>query len=189
MAPVEEIKQAYRPTISDPVKNLIRRYDNQQAFSEYKWEYIKLWVSLAIQYPGEILKAQADQTYGYWYPDVQYWNVWTYMLDNDFGASMTPLIGGPLYDWVTNAATSYRSIPIYGMLWSIGLNMLAAFALGAICIVKKRARLLMAFLPVVARIPDTDDLHPGVCGIPIYLLPVYHAALPCQHYLPCPIAK
>ena len=63
---------------------------------------------------------------------------------------MTPLIGGPLYDWVTNAATSYRSIPIYGMLWSIGLNMLAAFALGAICIVKKRARLLMAFLPVVA---------------------------------------
>ena len=28
--------------------------------------------------------------------------------------------------------------------------MLAAFALGAICIVKKRARLLMAFLPVVA---------------------------------------
>lgn len=150
LAPVEEIKQAYRPTISDPVKNLIRRYDNQQAFSEYKWEYIKLWVSLAIQYPGEILKAQADQTYGYWYPDVQYWNVWTYMLDNDFGASMTPLIGGPLYDWVTNAATSYRSIPIYGMLWSIGLNMLAAFALGAICIVKKRARLLMAFLPVVA---------------------------------------
>lgn len=122
---------------------MIRRYDNQQAFSEYKWEYIKLWVSLAIQYPGEILKAQADQTYGYWYPDVQYWNVWTYMLDNDFGASMTPLIGGPLYDWVTNAATSYRSIPIYGMLWSIGLNMLAAFALGAICIVKKRARLLM----------------------------------------------
>lgn len=53
LAPVEEIKQAYRPTISDPVKNLIRRYDNQQAFSEYKWEYIKLWVSLAIQYPGD----------------------------------------------------------------------------------------------------------------------------------------
>lgn len=150
LAPVEEIKEAYRPNISDPVKDLIRRYNNQQAFSEYRWEYIKLWVSLALKYPGEIIKAQADQTYGYWYPDVQYWNVWTYTVDNDFGISTTPLIDGPVYNMVRNAATSYRTIPIYGMVWSIGLNMLAVFALGAVCIVKRKAWLLTAFIPTVA---------------------------------------
>lgn len=150
LAPVDEIKEAYRPYISDPVKDLIRHYDNQQAFSEYKWDYLNLWISLALKYPGEILLAQADQTYGYWYPDVQYWNVWTYMLDNEFGAEITPLIGGPLYTAVRAAATSYRSIPLYGMIWSIGLNVLAFFALGVICIVKRRAWLLTAFLPIAA---------------------------------------
>lgn len=150
LAPVEEIRQAYRSTISDPVKNLIRHYNNQQAFSEYKWDYLRLWISLALKYPGEILLAQADQTYGYWYPDVQYWNVWTYMLENEFGAEMTPLIGGPLYNAVRAAATSYRSIPVYGMVWSIGLNVLVFFALAAVCIVKRRAWLLTAFLPIAA---------------------------------------
>lgn len=150
LAPVEEIKEVYRPYISDPVKNLIRRYDNQQAFSEYKWDYVKLWVSLALKYPGEIILAQADQTYGYWYPDVQYWNVWTYIVDNEFGVSTTPLIDEPIYSAVRAAATSYRSIPVYGMVWSIGLNMLAVFALGAICIVKRKAWLLAAFIPTVA---------------------------------------
>ncbi len=103
LAPVEEIKAAYRPYISDPVKNLIRYYNNQEAFSTYKWEYLKLWVSLAVKYPWEIIKAQADQTYGYWYPDVQYWNVWTYMVANDFGLTETPLIDGPVSELVRGA--------------------------------------------------------------------------------------
>lgn len=150
LAPVEEIKEAYASYISDPVKNLIRRYGNQEAFSVHKWDYIKLWVSLALKYPGEILKAQADQTYGYWYPDVQYWNVWNYIVENDFGITGTPLIGDPLYTIVRAAAFSYKHIPLYGTLWSIGLNMLAVFALGAVCIVKRKPWLLAAFLPTAA---------------------------------------
>ena len=150
LAPVEEIKAAYRPYISDPVKNLIRYYNNQEAFSTYKWEYLKLWVSLAVKYPWEIIKAQADQTYGYWYPDVQYWNVWTYMVANDFGLTETPLIDGPVSELVRGAATSYRTIPVYGLFWSIGLNVLAFCAVGMACIARKKAWLLAAFVPVAA---------------------------------------
>ncbi|MDE5854374.1 MAG: hypothetical protein K2H19_04850, partial [Ruminococcus sp.] len=70
---VSLIPERYAPQISDPIKNLVRETNNQEYITEHKSDFLKLWIELGIEHPETYIIAHVYQTYGYWYPDVQYW--------------------------------------------------------------------------------------------------------------------
>ena len=82
---VSQIKKEYDPALSDPIKTLVRQTGNQEYIAEHKIDYFKLWIELGIEHPSTYLKAQIDQTKGYWYPDIQYWVTTTMMKENSWG--------------------------------------------------------------------------------------------------------
>lgn len=66
LADSKELAEAYTPTISDPVKNTIRKYDNQKYIKEHAVDLIMLYLKLGAQHPMQYLTAWIDQTRGYW---------------------------------------------------------------------------------------------------------------------------
>lgn len=87
---VDSIGEEYHAEISDYIKNLVRRYNNQEFLSEHKSDYFKLWINLGMRHPYTYIKAWADQTDGYWNCRNYYWNVWWRGIpDNDFGIVQT----------------------------------------------------------------------------------------------------
>ncbi|MBQ6569221.1 MAG: hypothetical protein IJL87_03095, partial [Clostridia bacterium] len=63
---VEEIKEKYVPDCVDPLKSDL--YDgglDHQALEQNKGQFFGLWFQLLLKYPGEYIKAYADETLGY----------------------------------------------------------------------------------------------------------------------------
>lgn len=61
----EGMLTAYNPYIADGVKNGI---DND-VFKENLGDFLKVWFSTGLKYPGEYLEAFLTNTMGFWYPD------------------------------------------------------------------------------------------------------------------------
>ena len=85
LADVERIPETYLWYISDPMKELMREKDYQQALSEHKADYIKLYFSRLVKHPWTYVKAWVDQTKGYWNSGYPYW-IWCLYTDgSDIG--------------------------------------------------------------------------------------------------------
>jgi len=147
---VEKIPGEYSEYISDPIKTLIREKDNQDYIVSHKKDYFLLWMQLGIRYPGEYVKAQIDQTRGYWTPDVQYWVTTTEMTEhadvlNIYRTSLLPGFVTQIAGWIENA---YIEIPLLGMLWSIGFYLW--ITLLALVLRKRQQKSVLPFIPVLA---------------------------------------
>ena len=81
---VEEVRWAYVPYISDPVKNLFK----SDVFNSNPLRYAEVWLKLGISHPLVYLDAFLNQCYGYWYPDTLYWTVYHKISDNELGLSI-----------------------------------------------------------------------------------------------------
>lgn len=147
---LEALKEEYAPLVSDPIKDAIRD-GNQQYLVDNKLDYFLLWVEIGIEHPVTYFEAYREGTEGYYYPDVQYWNVKCGVKENELGVEVVGLyntnlayIARVLYEnW-------YRLIPIGGLLASIGSVVWLLWILIVYCIQKKEWKKLMVFLPVVA---------------------------------------
>jgi len=71
--PYDNLAENYKPWLSDPVKDTF----NEDNFNKDKGKYIKLWLRLGEQYPDTYIRSFMENTYGYWYPDTDYWVVTT----------------------------------------------------------------------------------------------------------------
>lgn len=71
--PYDELGERYNPKVSDSIKG---EFDSD-VFSQAKLQYARLWLRLGIQNPRLYIESFLEQTYGYWYPDVQYWKMST----------------------------------------------------------------------------------------------------------------
>ncbi len=131
-----EIIAEYKPTISDPIKALIRHSGNMGKLTSEGSKYTKLYLDLGLKYPVSYIKAWIDQTRGYLEPNT-YWVVAIFgsgntIIDNDAGIKMTPLLGKGFNSFLTYLSFAYEAIPVYNLLWTVGLYMLLmlfAFAL------------------------------------------------------------
>ncbi len=149
---IQQIPERYAPSISDPIKNLVRETDNQAYIDEHKMEFLKLWVDLGISYPKSYILAQIDQTYGYWYPDVQYW-----LYSGEFRGSGSGYeihqdrkLSESAAESVTKYMQSYKDITYWGLFWSIGTaSWICAFMFG-LCFLKRHRNYLVVYIPVLA---------------------------------------
>lgn len=63
--PYSDIINNYNPRFADPVKELFQT----EQFKKDKVHFIKLWLSLLVQYPKEYISAVMSLNLPYWYPD------------------------------------------------------------------------------------------------------------------------
>ena len=141
------VKELYNPTFADNMKELVRA-GNPQYLEDHKTDFLKLWISLGLKYPGDYLEAYIQQTNGYWYPDSYYLVAEAEGISaTSLGISHTPLIRGPLVVKGKEIAIKLGSmIPLYGTLWSMGV-IFWIFLICIACILARRdySKLLYAF--------------------------------------------
>lgn len=146
---VKRIPKVYKPHISDPVKDLVRATNNQEYIEKHKSEFLKLWIDLGKENPKSYLLAQIDQTYGYWYPDVQYWVCATRMNTGGFEFEKDMKVSENIDKVLTNITESYKKIPYYGLVWSIGMaTWISLFSFG-LCFVKKKLSYCTVYIPII----------------------------------------
>ncbi len=141
----------YNENVSDPIKNLIRTTGDIEYIDAHKSEYFKLWLELGIKYPGAYLRAQIEQTKGYWYPDCHYWAMSNYCQESDvltiYKDRLTPA-------WLTSVLDDVGFylplLPFGGLLFSIGLASWVTLTLFALCGIRGRKDEMTVFFPVLA---------------------------------------
>lgn len=175
------IKDLYNPTYADNIKELIRA-GNPSFLEEHKGEFLKLWITLGLTYPGDYLTAYRDQTYGYWYPDSFYLVAEAEGVSGtSLGVSHTPLIGGPLVVKSKEIAVKLGSmVPIYSLLWSMGIAFwIFVFCMGNIIVRKEKAKLICylpsfaLYLTVLTATPVATEfryVYFMVFSLPFYLI-------------------
>jgi hypothetical protein len=152
---VDQIADRYTANISDSIKNLVRETDNQEYLTEHKKEFLKLWIDLGLDYPLSYLKAQIDETYGYWYPDVQYWLYAGEFRGGD-GASdgyfitKEMKISESFNELLSSFMNSYYDAPYWGLLWSIGTATWVCVFMFGLCFIKRQKSYLIIYIPVLA---------------------------------------
>lgn len=145
------IKELYNPYFADNIKELVRA-GNQPYLEEHKGEFLKLWISLFLRYPGDYLTAYIHQTYGYWYPDSFYPVADAEGVSaTSLGVSHTPLIGGPFVVKGKEIAIKLGSmLPLYGTLWSMGIACWALLFCIGNALVRREGFKLILYLPSFA---------------------------------------
>ncbi len=82
---IEQAKLKYDPGISDPIKNMIRDYGNQQFLSENKGAFFGMYLRTFIRNPLSYMLAFVDQTKGYWNSGYRYMLWYWDVESNDLG--------------------------------------------------------------------------------------------------------
>jgi len=148
---VEAVADTYNAGISDPIKALVRSTGDQEYLLAHKSEYTRLWLELGMQYPGAYLRAQIDQTKGYWYPDVSYWSMSNYCEESDV---LEIVKDRRLPQWWTsifdNVYFYLPTLPFGGIAYSIGTAVWLLVALFALCVVKGMKKELLIYIPILA---------------------------------------
>ena len=146
---IDTAAENYIPTISDPIKNEF----NDGTFNQDKLNLIKLYIKLAIKYPGETLEALVGNTYGYYYPEVVTYPLATGVYKSPFEAEQfmnlheNPIINIPVLDSMINAIYE-KQIPIVSLIANIGFVFWIVLGIVFYNIYQKRYKYLLMFVPV-----------------------------------------
>lgn len=63
---VEEVKEKFRPESVDPMKFEVFRHSKTEFLEENFGDFLKVWLRIGFEYPGDYLQAWIDETRGYW---------------------------------------------------------------------------------------------------------------------------
>lgn len=139
---MDKVADYYDPLTVDPIKFETFRYDQVPHILEHKGDYLKLYLFLGIQYPGDYLKAWIDETKGYWNGGYFFW-IYTKQMDaNSYGIANT--VEPNMIQKMFAAAFRYLEKPVFLQpLVSIGLHVWALVVCTVINALKKREEFLL----------------------------------------------
>ena len=146
---INNAAENYDPTISDPVKNTF----NDGTFNQDKLNLVKLYIKLALKYPGETLEALVGNTYGYYYPEAVTYPVATgvykspFEQENFMNLQETQLVNLPIIDNMINSIYE-KKIPIISLIANIGFVFWIVLGIVFYNIYQKRYKYLLMFIPV-----------------------------------------
>lgn len=147
---VDRVIELYDPGTVDPVKFNTFHYSQVPYLMEHLGEYIRLYLRLGMQNPGEYLKAWVEQTKGYWNGGYKFWTYTLLMGNNDLGIYQTP--GDNPVAKLFAAWFRYVEKPeILQCLISIGLHVWTLVACAVVNGLKKREEGLMT-VPILVLI-------------------------------------
>jgi len=117
---VSYVKENYQRGGADPMFAWVI-YGDSEYLQDNLGEYLELWVSLGMKYPGKYVQAFIDLTKGYWYPmdpeQVLYFGI----TENENGLVSQAVLNGPVVVKIHELLTKlYTIFPIYGIMYSMG---------------------------------------------------------------------
>lgn len=145
---LKRVPDEYDKTISDPIKTLVREKGNQDYIKEHGKEYLRLWLGLGMKYPGSYIKAQIDQTKGFWCPGVEYWVVSTEVKENTFGMVRDSKLPSLFEAGLERIEGFCYAMPVIEWFWGIGIYTWIALGMFWISVYKKQK--VLAFFPALA---------------------------------------
>ena len=146
----EKIEELYSPNNADPIKFYIRDNGGEEYISEHKGELFKAWFQIGLKHPIIYTLAFIDQTYGYYYPDVQYWIYASQLCNDNFeDLYQDPRLSEGLCEVYDKFVQSYKKYPVWGLLYSIGaMTWVCVFTFGAAFLNQKK-KMLLVFVPII----------------------------------------
>jgi len=141
--PVERLPQIYNPLLSDPVKNSL----NTAAYSEDSAGFYRIWAELGLKYPMSYINATLSNSYGYWFPDVNFWIIHPFMHIDD-ALEIAPLYPLPRVERFANTAIYgvLEYMPTVSMLSSIGFMVWVIIVSAGLVVVKRMKNMLVPML-------------------------------------------
>lgn len=140
----ENIGDYYKPTLSDPVKDII----DKEYFEQNKMHFLKLWVKLLFKYPKEYIEAFISNSYGYYYPEAQNWVVSRVTMDHsNMGIEQQPKYTNKIIETVDNLIDR-REIPILSMMLSVGFAFWTIIICLGYKIYLKEYKYILIYLPI-----------------------------------------
>ena len=174
---MDKVPDYYDPLTVDPIKFETFRYDQVPYILEHKGDYLKLYLSLGMKYPGDYLKAWVDETKGYWNGGYFFWIYTKQMDSNNYG--IANMVEPNLIQKLFGAVFRYLEKPAFLQpLVSIGLHIWALIACTLINALKKREEFLLGIplLVLVAGLwlgtPVYSEFryaYPMILGMPLIL--------------------
>lgn len=140
---LDKIRQLYDPLTVDPIKFETFRYDQVEHIRANAGEYLGLYLSLGLKYPGDYLKAWIEETKGYWNGGYFFWIYTLQMGSNPYGieTAVEPNLIGRLLA----AMFRYLEKPAFlQILTSIGLHVWALVSCTLVNILKKKEEFLLS---------------------------------------------
>lgn len=140
---LDKIPQLYDPLTVDPIKFETFRYDQVEHIRANAGEYLGLYLSLGLKYPGDYLKAWIEETKGYWNGGYFFWIYTLQMGSNPYGieTAVEPNLIGRLFA----ALFRYLEKPAFlQILTSIGLHVWALVSCTLVNILKKKEEFLLS---------------------------------------------
>lgn len=174
---LDKVPELYDPLTVDPIKFETFRYKQVPYILEHGGEYLRLYLSLGLKYPGDYLKAWIDETKGYWNGGYFFWIYTKKMGSNPYGIANA--VEPNLIQKLFAAAFRYLEKPAFLQpLVSIGLHVWALVACTLINALKKREEFLLGIplLVLVAGLwlgtPVYSEFryaYPFILGMPLLL--------------------
>ncbi len=165
---IDYIPENYQKGGADPMFAWVI-YGDQQYLVEHQAEYLKLWLSIGLRYPGKYIEAFLDQTKGYWYPMDPEQVVYFGITENENGLVSQPVLKGPAVIKFHELLTKlYTIFPLFGILYSMG-GMLWIFLLLMATAIRNRndgawiagIPLLLLTLTLFIAVPLVADIRYG----------------------------
>ena len=144
LIPVDILKDAYNPIVSDGIK-FNKSYDGYY-FDEHKSEFFTLWLKLVVKHPSIAIEAYSISTLGYWFPGVEYWTVAEGIVDDDLKIEVEPKTDKNITYFVDHIDS--RRLPIVCIEWSIGLCFWVILLMALVTRKIKDKRSLYVYLPI-----------------------------------------
>ena len=142
--PIDDIKKNYNFVSVDNIK--FNKHFNINVLNNNKSQYFKLWLELVIQNPHIAIESYLYSTYGYWYPNVEYWSVYGGIDSNELGIYHEPKSN--LFVQKIIYSIKNKNLPLLFCQWSVGLCVFVIILSASIAMLKKDFKSLYFYVPI-----------------------------------------
>jgi hypothetical protein len=150
-----QIKKSYDPTLSDPIKNIVRVTATKE-----QWKtYFSVWYKMFFKHPATYIQATLHNSYGYFYPDskIQRRMLFNYVIETNH-------VNTGYFDFATekNNIGMRKTVEDFGNLaWNVpGVSLLYSTAvytwiliiLFTMLLRKKKLKAMVALVPLIVKL-------------------------------------
>ncbi len=175
---VSAIEKEYDSNISDPIKDLIRDYGNEDYLTENKGKYALVYLRTFLRNPLTYVLAWVDSTCGYWNSGYNYW-VWYWDIEgNDHGIERT-IHCAPMLRFMDEYLWCFYNSRILQLFTAIGLFVWILSAVFVVDICDNNRTGIITAVPILSILlsllisspvfSEFRYMYPLFCALPVII--------------------
>ena len=144
----DDLAKRYDPELADSVKNEFNKYATKEDLKNY----FKVWFKGLLKHPGTYIDATLNNVYGYFYPGAHKWYFYHTFEDEVLEDNLVDYHFLEETSVIRTVLTKYGyifvSLPLIGLLSSIGFNLWILIFMAVMLIKNKKYRYLIPLVPL-----------------------------------------